>query len=394
MKARTILLVDVIFLLAILSVTCTEPNPEFEEDDFACSQGQLVIEPFNLAQPYQVDILLVVDSSPGMLQAQEALAEAMPSFVQALNAIEGLDYHMGVVSTDVISDEVPGELQTGLEGQTGCPGDRQRIITRTTVGGPRMAACNVVLGEDGDDFEAGLLAVHYALTGPTTEIGGANEKFLRADSRVIVVVFSNEDDCSDYGDLDRVDPAECQWDAELLAPLSDFATPRHFRLVRGGHGGQPVDFVAIVGPDDGVAYSRPDPPQPVCAANGMAYGGSRYIQVVETLEDRGGFFNICTRSYQGILAQVLEQHILPRPEILCPQLHLTQPPALVQLVNPQAGSSNAVVLSEDYTGYLYLGPDEVCPTGRVWIAPDPLGTLGSEEELHVYYCTADPLPGT
>ena len=206
MKIRR-LSISVVVLLA-LAGACTTDNQFFEdpEQQTPCDVGQLVIESFDLASPSIVDILIVVDDSSGMRESQDALGEAMPAFVGALNAIDGLDWHLGVTSTDIVHSDQQGRLQTGLPNQAGCPGDRPRIITSDTLGAGDVAACNVVLGETGDDFEAGLEAVRYPLLGPAAQPGGENEGFLREGSRLVVIIVSDEDDCSDDGDLDRSNP--------------------------------------------------------------------------------------------------------------------------------------------------------------------------------------------
>ena len=73
-----------------------------------------------------VDVLFVVDNSPGMAAKQRALLQALPPFVQRLEAL-GTNYHLGVVSTNV------GSVPPGSSGFTGSSD----------------AACNTVSGDDG-----------------------------------------------------------------------------------------------------------------------------------------------------------------------------------------------------------------------------------------------------
>jgi hypothetical protein len=368
---------------------CTEPNPLYVPTASPCEVGRVVIEPFDLAVSNRVDILFVVDNSPGMAPAQAALSAAMPEFVEALNANADLDYQLGVTSTDVISSTHQGRLQTGIAGQPNCPGERPSIITSDTPSGPTVAACNVVLGESGDDYEAGLEAARYALLGPAAEPGGENEGFLREDSRFVAIIFSTEDDCSDGGALARQNPNECEWDRDLLMSLDTYVGAEgFFRLIRSNDG-NPVDVVTIVGPDDGRTFDEPEAPEAVCAGNGLAFNGRRYRAVVEAMGDRGGAYNVCTTGYESMLSQVLDEHILPRPQHICPTLTLTQEPVSVGLV---ADDSPLVPVSNDGAGYLYLGSQDDCVQGEILIAPQALDSLGSSERLEVHYCTDDPLP--
>ena len=90
--------------------------------------------------------------------------------------------------------------------------------------------------------------------------------------------------------------------------------------------------------------------------------------------------------------RIIEEHILPRSEVVCPQLHLTQAPISIRVVSPLGDPETVITLPQDNTGYLFFGPDDICDTGRVSIAPDLHGVLGQGEELQIYYCTDDPIP--
>lgn len=372
---------------------CTEENPRFIDpaDNSPCDEGELVIEPFNTADPFMVDILFVVDNSPGSMAMQQALSAAMPRFVQQLNSVEELDYQLGIVSTDILNPSHRGALQTGVAGQAGCPGDRPAVITPSTQAGPTVAGCNALLGENGDGFASGLEAVRYATHGPAAEPGGLNEGFLRPDARFAVVVVSHVNDCSHDNNLDRSNPSNCEWDRDDLMAMSTYVgeTNSYFDAVKAQHAGQSVEFVAIVGPDDGLVYERPESPQPVCAANGSAFNGRRYVQVTDVLGDRGGFFNVCAQRYESTLQDVIEEHILPSPDVICPFLNLTQEPVSVRLVD--VNDANVVrPLQRDQSGYLYLGPTESCANGAIEIAPTGLGVLGAGERVEVHYCTDEP----
>jgi hypothetical protein len=386
----------VAMLVAVLCAMCTESNPLFEDPGTitACESAaaQLVIEPFNLADPDTVDILFVVDNSPGMAGAQTALSTAISSLVSRLNGVQGLDYHLGVISTDIVNPQERGALQTGVADQLGCPGDRPLFITRTTPASPDVARCNAVLGDRGDDFEAGLEAVRHAMLGAPSEEGGVNDGFFRNDARLVVILFSNEDDCSDDGSLARSDPNECEWNKDLLFSLTTYiGGDGFFDLIKSPRAGSPVDVVAIAGPPDGFVYDRPNPAEAVCHANGEAFHGERYGEVIAAMGSRGGFFSICNRSYEVVLERVLEEHIKARSEVVCAFLALTEPPIAVRVVDLD-NESTVVPLSNDSDGYLYLGPIEGCPNGAIEISPNGHGGIGPNERIEIHYCTDDPLP--
>lgn len=379
--------------LAAFTSNCTEPNPQFSDpsENNPCAAGELVIESFDVARPNLVDILFVIDNSPGMGDVQNDLSDALMEFVSDLSDIDGLDFHIGVISTDIVNSDHQGRLQNGLPDQPGCPGQRPLYVTSSTSSGPSVLACNAVLGETGDDYEAGLDAVRYAFLGPAGQPGAENEGFARADARLVVIFVSDEDDCSNEGSLSRQNPNECVWDQDQLVSLETYMASNGFYALIKGRSGQPVDVVAIVGPDDGIEYDQPEEPQPVCSGNGEAYAGRRYLAVVDAMGDRGGFHSICASRYESILDSIIDNHIVPRPEVICPMLHLSQEPASVRVIDI-TNAFDAVSIEESPNGYIYLGADDQCPTGRILLAPESHGAYGDAERIEVSYCTSDPVP--
>lgn len=124
------------------------------------------------------DILWVVDNSASMREEQNAVATQVGSFLDAL-ALSGLDYRIGVVTTDV--SETPGALVGA-------------ILTPDT---PDLAAAlltQVNVGTGGDRSEQPLEAVRAALSEPLAS--GPNADIARAEARLAVIVLSDEDDHS------------------------------------------------------------------------------------------------------------------------------------------------------------------------------------------------------
>lgn len=94
------------FLAMSLLSACSDT--EFAKKDFSAESYTV--------QVGQVDILFVVDNSGSMSQEQRRMANSFPNFVQGLD-IAGLDYRIGIVTTDVESKTNPkvndGILQNG-----------------------------------------------------------------------------------------------------------------------------------------------------------------------------------------------------------------------------------------------------------------------------------------
>lgn len=184
-----------------------------------------------------VDVLFVVSSSPGMLQPQRQLADAMPHFVDVLasgdsdgasdpNFRPALDVHFGVVSGRM--QTAPDLGQHPLDAAHNCSGGSDGELSsfgclaqghafaslqgRDTVNGLRVSlACMMHVGgivcEPPQLLDSTLRALWPAeglgaLGGMFTFGDGStqgwpeNAGFLRDDSLIVVIVVADSDDCS------------------------------------------------------------------------------------------------------------------------------------------------------------------------------------------------------
>lgn len=363
--------------LGAMLVGCTEANPGFEPPEPVCQTGEFFVgQPFTLADASKVDILLVVDNSPGMLPNQRAFAAAMPQFVNQLNADEDLDWRVAVISTDVSDQGVP---QTGPAGQEECPIVLPQVVERTTASAGLSLGCNVILGQDGSDFEQGLESARRAVE------GGAD--FLRDDARLVVVFFSDEDDCTAQASLDRADPNNCVWQPEALISANDFG--RYFASSARRLSGNPVSVVSIVGPRDNRSYPPGTAPSAACEGFGPALSGNRYITVAETEGvNRYGFAeNFCATSYVPIMQRVVEDAIAINDDLLCVSLPMSGEPRSVVVKQPGGDTSTEL---DSLADYLTLGPTDSCPNGAVAIRADA-HTATTGHQVEVRFCTTtDP----
>jgi hypothetical protein len=154
-------------------------------------------------KPKGVDVLIVVDDSPGMSYGQAWLARDIEALTAALDALPGgPSYRVGVVSTD-LGVGTFANSNCSASGDAGklllrpvCPVPSggvkyvQRVGSALNVSGTVKDAigCMVQLGQDGCGFEQPLEAMRVALT--------ANTSFLRPDAALAVIFLTNEDDCS------------------------------------------------------------------------------------------------------------------------------------------------------------------------------------------------------
>ncbi|MCA9671425.1 MAG: hypothetical protein KC503_37770 [Myxococcales bacterium] len=217
--------------------------------------------PFYTLSGNDVDILLVVDNSGSMGEAQHSFVTNLPSLINALRHPDfGPDgsgkacdaahragcrlpnMHLGVISTDLGAGNyaLPScEQPSGDGGRllnkariAGCqpPADRYvaYIEGLTNIpGGAKdsaqafidSAACISRLGIDGCGFEHPFEAMYRALQ------PNANPGFLREHASLLVIFLGDEDDCS-ASRQDLFDPAQQSPDSPL-GPLTSFRCFEH-----------------------------------------------------------------------------------------------------------------------------------------------------------------------
>ena len=135
-------------------------------------------------QTPEVDVLWVVDNSCSMQAEQDALTANFPLFMNYFLG-SGLDYHVGVVSTDMDNDTQQGRLlstggKTWIDSSTPDP-----VSTFSSL---------ATLGTGGSGYERGRDATYWALEIRNDE---ENAGFLRPAATLSVVVISDEEDDSD-----------------------------------------------------------------------------------------------------------------------------------------------------------------------------------------------------
>jgi len=208
-----------------------------------------------------VDVLLVVDDSCSMEEEQRALATNFPSMLQYF-VDSDLDWHLGVVSTDMNDPLAGGRLRVA---------DDVRWLAPDTEA-PREAFDRMVtLGIDGSPTEQGIAAAYSAVEIHTRE-GGANEGFVRPDAALHITVVSDEDDATNRPGGSRV------------ISRSEFVD--YLRTARPS--GRQTSFSSIVGPVTG------------CADIGEP--GSDYMSV--TRQVGGVIWPICTDSWADALDEL------------------------------------------------------------------------------------------
>jgi hypothetical protein len=161
-------------------------------------------------RPEDVDILFVIDDSPGMAEHQAHLPRKLAALIKTLENVPGglPDLHVGVVT---------GDLGAGPTAGAGCrPGGDRGVLrdgaacglvagarfvvssgngTRNNFSGDLAdaVACLARVETAGCAFQHPLEAARLALSGASPPENGG---FLRAGAKLLIVLVTNQDDCS------------------------------------------------------------------------------------------------------------------------------------------------------------------------------------------------------
>jgi MYXO-CTERM domain-containing protein len=311
MRGGTLLLV-----LAAALAACDSRRIDVSDE----TQTEEIFGSFGFAD---VDVLVVVATSAGMAEEQEALAGAFAELLAELDVVaQGTgpdvlpDLHLGVVSADlgVGRDDVPGCTRDGDAAQllavprvAGCPVPSDPFIRAAPRAGEtnypasatlaEVAACITPRRTDGCAYQQPLEAMKRALEG--------DSGFRRDVADLAVMIVADEDDCSAVdpaalfdpalGPVDRYRCVQARSDEARIHPLDRYrrtletATPIWFALggVTGPAG--PVDVVEVDG--------RPAL-APVCGGTGGDTGPSPRLGEFLDPEQHAGSMLGCTAEQQ------------------------------------------------------------------------------------------------
>jgi hypothetical protein len=178
------------FLLASLTVLCACPEYNLQGDPelYATPNPPDMTVPVHLDRIVQVtvpavDVLWVVDNSCSMDDDQAAVTTNFPKFMNYF-LDSGLDYHIGVVSTDMVSNAEKGKLQSG---------QGHKWIDPATPNAVDVFTDMAHMGSNGSYDEKGRAAVYTALE---LMRDTNNAGFLREEANLSIIVISDENDYS------------------------------------------------------------------------------------------------------------------------------------------------------------------------------------------------------
>lgn len=217
MKPRTFLATAVLVLVASCQGCFGCPSPITDPELVlvrSCESAPPLIEPPRL------DILFVIDNSNSMREEQEAVATELTAFIDEIKNSGGVptEFNIGVITTAIyLNGRVGGQpfvlnyprqsgklrpvpLQLPDGGLDLEPAGAERLLSGTDPEVIPKFARLVRQGTTGSGQETPFEAVRLALLTDlaTTPIAqGGNQEFLRDGARLLVVVLTDEDDCSE-----------------------------------------------------------------------------------------------------------------------------------------------------------------------------------------------------
>lgn len=209
-------------------------------------------------QTPEVDVLYVIDNSCSMAEEQLQLTQNFPEFMGYFYG-SGLDYHIGVVSTDMQSTAHKGKLreQAGI-----------KFIDDSTDNAEAVFTLMASMGTGGSGIEKGRDAAYTAIE---IRKETQNAGFVRDEAAMHIIVISDEEDSSTNNPISRAEFIE------YLNALREIP--------------EMVTFSSIVNPKDFQSQPLQD-----------EKAGKHYIAVTEAV---GGIeWDIKTRDWGEVLDQL------------------------------------------------------------------------------------------
>lgn len=146
----------------------------------------------------KVDILFVIDNSGSMSSVQQALAANVKAFADEMAKVSYLDFHIGVVTTDM--DNCSTDMRPARCGKLV---GYIPFVDRSTPNMSAILANNMVVGTNGSATEVMFTPVVAALTPPQENT--TNKGFYRPGAFLAVIMITDANEQSDMSPMAFLD---------------------------------------------------------------------------------------------------------------------------------------------------------------------------------------------
>ncbi|MEK6773935.1 MAG: vWA domain-containing protein [Bdellovibrionota bacterium] len=175
-----------LMILLVATISCS-PQPSLLVPSPALHNQKVANDAFFIDP--KVDILFVIDNSGSMGVHQENLADNIDLFLAAFVDRVQVDYHIGVLTTDMDSNSAEN---------THCCGNlvgRTKFTDRSTPDGRFVLYRNLLVGVKGSGTEKVFDPIKAALSEP--RLSNQNQGFLRPDAHLAVIIITDAEDHSE-----------------------------------------------------------------------------------------------------------------------------------------------------------------------------------------------------
>jgi len=293
-------------LLPLLALGCTSENELVPQKDFYGAakltelENETVTDRYIQSDEVKTDVLFVVDDSCSMGTDQAKLTSNFPAFFEHFT-LPGIDYHIGVTTTDMYSTTKQGRLQPayGFYHMDRYTQDTIDASSMTDANGDPLVVSEVFnqmasVGTWGAGSEKGSDATHHAIndyTGPAEP----NEDFIRPDANLDVVMVSDEGDWST-----TVTPTD------LITELNDRKVEKQYFIDNGIYP-SPADISALTLVELDNLRTRSGDLVKFHSIVGLsgdncASGGADYLSITDQVG--GESWSICDNDWAPMLSQL------------------------------------------------------------------------------------------
>jgi hypothetical protein len=176
----------ILLLLAGFLGSCS-PEAPLQYPTPETTSGKSVAEDTEAGVTYPaIDILFVVDNSGSMGDFQAQLSTNIQEFTNAFLKTGGIDYHIGVITSDMSSGKCCGRL-------VGTPS----FVTPSTPNANTTLAQTLLVGTTGSGSEFFFRPIMTALSEPT--LSSWNQGFYRKDAPIVIIFITDADEPSGWG---------------------------------------------------------------------------------------------------------------------------------------------------------------------------------------------------